>query len=165
MKLSLPPLPSILFVTDFYLKSKSLRKLKGLYLTHFNSKWKNKTTFFSQTLKVGENKVVLFFHFGLKWARYSRFYFLQLLDFKLKSWNRQSGHISLILAQNLKLSKLKKIKWSYFFIWRKNDRVLAIFMFPNIWLLKRKTRNQENGYTLLILAPNKKLRPLYSLQF
>ena len=31
---------------------------------------KNKTTFFSSTLKVGEQKAVLFFNFELKWARY-----------------------------------------------------------------------------------------------
>ena len=43
---------------------------KWPYLAQFSSKQKNKTTFFSSTLKVGEEKVVLFFHFELKWARY-----------------------------------------------------------------------------------------------
>ena len=42
---------------------------KWPYLAWFSSKLKNKTTFFSSTLKVWQNKVVLFFHFKPKWAR------------------------------------------------------------------------------------------------
>ena len=38
---------------------------KGPYLTQFSSKCKNKPTLFSPTFKVGEEKVVLFFHFEL----------------------------------------------------------------------------------------------------
>ena len=36
---------------------------KWSYLANFSLNQKNKTTFFSSTLKVGENKVVLFFSF------------------------------------------------------------------------------------------------------
>ena len=48
----------------------SLKTSQWPYHAYFSSKWKNKTTFFSSTLKVGEIKVVLFFHFELKWVRY-----------------------------------------------------------------------------------------------
>ena len=57
---------------------------KWPYLDYFSLNQKNKTTFFSSTLKVWENKVVLFFHFKLKWARYGHFYVSQLLTFKTK---------------------------------------------------------------------------------
>ena len=36
----------------------------------------NKTTNFSQTLRIGENKVVLFLYFELEWAHYCDSYFL-----------------------------------------------------------------------------------------
>ena len=62
----------------------SLKTSQWPYHAYFSSKLKNKTTFFSSTLKVGENKVVLFFHFELKWGRCSHFYVSQLLTFKTK---------------------------------------------------------------------------------
>ena len=46
---------------------------KWPYLGRFDSKWKNKGTLFSSTLKVEGNKVLLFFHFGLKSPRYEHF--------------------------------------------------------------------------------------------
>ena len=52
---------------------------KWPYLAWFSSKLKNKTTFFSSTLKVWQNKVVLFFHFKPKWARYGHFLVLKFL--------------------------------------------------------------------------------------
>ena len=42
-------------------------------LVDFNLKLENKDTLFSPTSKVGENKVVLCFHFGSELARYSHF--------------------------------------------------------------------------------------------
>ena len=53
---------------------------KWPYLGRFDSKWKNKGTLFSSTLKVEGNKVLLFFHFGLKSPRYEDFLvFLQII--------------------------------------------------------------------------------------
>ena len=40
-------------------------------------KWKTKVTFFSSTLKVGENKVSLFFHFKVLNKSYRHFVYLQ----------------------------------------------------------------------------------------
>ena len=37
----------------------SLKKRKWPYLAYFSSKWKNNTSLFSSTFKVGENKVVI----------------------------------------------------------------------------------------------------------
>ena len=48
---------------------------KWPYLAHFSPKLKNKDTLYSPTFKVGECKVVLFFHFGSKLTRYSHFVF------------------------------------------------------------------------------------------
>ena len=53
--------------------TKNQKSRKWPYLTHFSPKWKNKTTLFSSTLKVGENKVSLFFHFEPNWARCGHF--------------------------------------------------------------------------------------------
>ena len=39
----------------------------------YDLKIKNKGTLFSQTLKVGENKVPLVFHLGVKWRSYGNF--------------------------------------------------------------------------------------------
>ena len=49
---------------------------------------KNKTTLVSSTLKVEENKVVLFFHFKPNWARYGRF-----LVYKEISTKRPKGNL------------------------------------------------------------------------
>ena len=66
-----------------YVKNKKMTISRLILL-----KIEKKTTFFSSTLKVGEEIVVLFFHFELKWARYgwlfvflknsNRSYFLRL---------------------------------------------------------------------------------------
>ena len=42
-----------------------VEKIKRPYFVHFDPKWKNRTSLLSLTLKVGENKVSLFFSFGL----------------------------------------------------------------------------------------------------
>ena len=55
-------------------ETKNQKSRKWPYLAHFSSKWKNKTTLFSSTLKVGEKKVVLFFHFEQKWPSYGHFH-------------------------------------------------------------------------------------------
>ena len=109
---------------------------KWSYLANFSLNQKNKTTFFSSTLKVEENKVVLFFHFELKWARYDHFF-----DFKILIWNpkvvkNKNGYISLIIARNekirplyfLQLLKFEKRKWSYFVILSSSERDTAIFL-------------------------------------
>ena len=66
-----PPSQSLFTIWHSFLAKE--KKLKLPYLAYFSSKWKNKTTLFSPTLKVRENKVVLFFQFELKWARYRQF--------------------------------------------------------------------------------------------
>jgi len=61
---------------------------------------------------------------------------LTLYDSKIKSPKQKNVHISLVLAQNekiiplyfVKLLKLKKIKWSYFFILSQNKRDMGIFL-------------------------------------
>ena len=52
---------------------RNLKTRKCPYIAHFGLKWKNKTTLFCQTFKVEEKKVVLFFNFELKQARYGHF--------------------------------------------------------------------------------------------
>ena len=52
---------------------RNLKTRQCPYLAHFVLKWKNKTTLFCQTFKVGEKKVVLFFKFELNPARYGHF--------------------------------------------------------------------------------------------
>ena len=49
--------------TKGLIRANMLKTRKWPYLAWFSSKLKNKTTFFSSTLKVWQNKVVLFFHF------------------------------------------------------------------------------------------------------
>ena len=66
-----PPSQSLFTIWHSFLAKE--KKLKLPYLAYFSLKWKNKTTLFSPTLKVRENKVVLFFQFELKWARYRQF--------------------------------------------------------------------------------------------
>jgi len=65
-------------------KTKILKSIKWPYLAHCSSNWKNKTTLFYLTLKVEEKKVVLIFHFKLKWARYGHFYVSHFFTFKTK---------------------------------------------------------------------------------
>ena len=50
---------------------------KWQYLGYLSSKLKNEGTLFCQTLKVGENKVPLFFHFEAHLRRYRIFVFLK----------------------------------------------------------------------------------------
>ena len=52
---------------------KQLKTRKRPYLSPWVSNGKNKTTLFSSTLKVGENKVVLFFGFRAQEPSYGRF--------------------------------------------------------------------------------------------
>ena len=61
---------------------------KWLYLSILSSKWKNKGTFFSPTFKVEGNKVPLFFHFELKWAKYGNFFVFKLFKRKYESWKK-----------------------------------------------------------------------------
>ena len=55
---------------------------------------KNNIILFSSTLKVEENKVVLFFHFKLKQARYGNFYISQPSTFKTKNLENKKMAIS-----------------------------------------------------------------------
>ena len=82
----------------------------------------------------------------------------------------KNGHILLILAPN------EKNKTTFFFstlkVWEKKGVLVFHFelkwleLWPYLcfstWFQKRKTRNQESGHILLILAPNEKIRPPYS---
>ena len=95
------------FIFEIWIwKAKSHWKWKWSYLAQFSSKQKSKTTFFSSILKVGENKVCLFLHFELNWARYGPFLFLRFGYEKLKVVEHKNGHISLNLAQNKKIRPL-----------------------------------------------------------
>ena len=118
------PSPSHSLFTIWHSFLAKEKKLKLPYHVYLSSKWKNKTTLFSPTFKVKQNKVVLFFQFELKWMRYGHIMFWNLCFCTFKAWKRENGHILLILAQNekitplyfLQLLKLEKIKWCYFFI-------------------------------------------------
>ena len=85
---------------------------------------KNNTTFFCPTFKVEGKKVVLFFHFELKWKSYGHFKILKLSLFEIKILKWENGHNSLILARNEKITplsfiqllNLKERKWCYFCI-------------------------------------------------
>ena len=118
-------------------KTKNLKTRKWQYLVHFSWKWKNNTTLFSSTLKVEENKVVLFFHFKLKWARYGNFYISQPSTFKTKNLKKRKWQylvrFSLKWKNNTTLFsstlKVEEIKWSYFFILSQIERDTANFLF------------------------------------
>ena len=78
-------------------ETKNQKSRKWPYLTHFSPKWKNKTTLFPSTLKVGEKKVVLFFHFKLKWPRYCQLFFFKekyLTTWKENGWGSWTGRRS-----------------------------------------------------------------------
>ena len=78
-------------------ETKIQKSRKWPYLTHFSPKWKNKTTLFPSTLKVGEKKVVLFFHFKLKWPRYCQLFFFKekyLTTWKENGWGSWTGRRS-----------------------------------------------------------------------
>ena len=68
------------------------------YLSPWAENEKNKDTLFSQTFKIEENKVMLFFHFELKWKSYGHFKILKLSLFEIKILKWENGHNSLILA-------------------------------------------------------------------
>ena len=71
---------------------------KWPYLGRFDSKWKNKGTLFSSTLKVEVNKVLLFFHFGLKSPRYEHFLvFYKSSSLMTSTWARMMKMMMLIL--------------------------------------------------------------------
>ena len=61
------------------------------------------TTLFSPTLKVKENKVVLYFHLGLKQARYVHFHVLNISISKIKVAKHENVHILLVVARNEKI--------------------------------------------------------------
>ena len=65
--------------TKGLIRANMLKTRKWPYLAWFSSKLKNETTFFSSTLKVWQNKVVLFFHFKPKWAIYGHFLVFKFL--------------------------------------------------------------------------------------
>ena len=83
---------------------------KWPYLGRFDSKWKNKGTLFSSTLKVEGNKVLLFFHFGLKSPRYEHFLvFYKSLSLMTLTWAKMMKmmiSILFIVIISLSTSKL-----------------------------------------------------------
>ena len=83
---------------------------KWPYLGRFDSKWKNKGTLFSSTLKVEGNKVLLFFHFGLKSPRYEHFLvFYKSSSLMTSTWARMMKmmiSILFIVIFSLSTSKL-----------------------------------------------------------
>ena len=56
-----------------YFETKYHEMTNQLYLGLWASNQKNKTTLFSETLKVEENKVPLIFHLEAIWRSYSQF--------------------------------------------------------------------------------------------
>ena len=102
-----------------------MKSTKWPYLAHFSSKWKNKTTFFSSNFKVEEKKVVLFFHFELKRARYGHFLNFKIFVLKVKSWETLKWpyltHFSLkwknkntFLSSTLKFEEKKVVLFFHF---------------------------------------------------
>ena len=59
-----------------YFETKYYEMTKQLYLGLWASNKKNKTTLFTETFKVGENKVVLFLGFKAPRQSYGHFYVL-----------------------------------------------------------------------------------------
>ena len=103
-------------------ETKNQKSRKWPYLAHFSSKWKNKTTFFSPTFKVEENKVFLFLHLVVNEWDMTTLLISVFLFQKSNIEKHKNCHNSVILAQNekirplsfLQLLKLKVIKWSFF---------------------------------------------------
>ena len=83
----------IFMFCTFLFESKIFKTRKCLYLACLGLKWKNKTTLFSSTLNVWQNKVVLFFSF---WAKIS------------KIWP-----FSLFQALKVQKHKFQNIIWPY----------------------------------------------------
>ena len=105
-----------MFLSIWFLKRKTRNQEGGHwpYLAHFSSQWKNKTTLTSSTLKVGEKKVVSFFHFKLKLPRYCQFLFSRkkyLTTKKENGWGSWTGRRN--EARGLKFFVwVKSIKWN-----------------------------------------------------
>ena len=126
-------------------ETKNQKSRKWPYLAHFNSKWKNKTTLFPSTLKVGEKKVVLFFHFELKWPSYGHFYVSQhcisemknqksrkwpyLAHFSFKWKNKTTLYPSTLKVGEKKVVlffhlELKWARYGYFLVFRFRSHML-----------------------------------------
>ena len=60
---------------------------------------KNYTTLFPSTLKVKENKVILYFHFVLRQATYGHFLMFDIFMLKIKVAKHEIVHILLVLAK------------------------------------------------------------------
>ena len=124
------------------------------YLT---SKWKTKHTLFYETLKVEEEKVPLGFHLEAKWKSYSYFVISMIWNDFAKFRFSQNGHNFFILPPNEKLKvlsfiqllKFHKTKCLQFFIWRSNQKVLAIlwksdFGFLMFWHSAEKSWGRDS---------------------
>ena len=72
---------------------------------------RNKTTFFSQTFKVEEKKVVFFFIKDKLSEIWPFFSFSRFGFEKLKIIENENGHISLNLAQNKKVRPLSFLQY------------------------------------------------------
>ena len=126
-----------MFLNIWFLKRKTINQESGHISLILAPKEKNKTTLFPSTLKVWENKVVLFFHFEPNWGSYEDFMFQNFAHFIKIFQKEKNTNISLILARIqkirplyfLKLLKLKVIKWSYFLILSQNEGDMVIFLF------------------------------------
>ena len=124
-----------------------------------SSNQKNKNTLFPSTLKVVKNKVALFFHLELIWARYGYvldfgvFYpFRALYKLKNNAW---------LLHYLMSLTTGRRSNFHL----SSNERVMAIFLISKTSICKLKKENYENCYILLTLAQSGKKPTLFCPTF
>ena len=103
---------------DFFWPKLSFEQRKWPYLRKWGKIDKTKGTFFSRTLKVGENKVVLLFSVLPYFLRYGCFMisFWPKLSSEPRKWPylRKQGKTE--KTKGTTFSKLEKMKWTYFFL-------------------------------------------------
>ena len=162
----------ILLFACFYHRLPVEKTTKWPYFGHFASKWKNEGTLFPSTLKVKGNKVLLFFHFGLKRLRYRNLLVFFIICFNTLDEKKQNGHIWVILPQNekikalyiLQFQKLQGTKCFHFFISSWNGQDIAIFLFLSSFASISMMKKQQNGHISVVLTRNEKIKALCFLQ-
>ena len=139
----------------------------------FSFKMKKWRPLFPSTLKVNGNKVLLFFHFGLKRLRYRNLLVFFIICFNtLDEKKKQNGHIWVILPQNekikalyiLQFQKLQGTKCFHFFISSWNGQDIAIFLFLSSFASISMMKKQQNGHISVVLTRNEKIKALCFLQ-
>ena len=135
---------------------------------------KDKTTFFSQTLKVEENKVVLFFWFELKWARYWHFSFLKEIDWRGKCFETQYcsylpqfsskwENKTILFPSTLKVWQNKVVLFSHFKLnWGRYEQFYVSKPFP---LQSIPFKNEKCQYPAHFSSNQKNKTTLFSSTF